>query len=1040
MKKFLLSGFLTAMIFSIYAQTQVGRTNYDLQTNNSTGRRIAVDPSGNDIVITYTKSYMTAPGYEDRGTGYNYSSDGGTNWDETTFTGTFNGAGSFNEVDIDRNGWPDVAYTNSKEIIVSHFAEGTHNGLQVLSREIGSGSAFTKTELNSVTASNSDNSTEADATTWARIATHGDSVFIISALSDGTDLPGMTGGLLMYRSIDAGVTWEGPDNIPLVNSANFVTNSGDSYAIDISANGKVAIVLGSFQVEVITSTDWGATFTKQTVVATRDINGVANPLYSGLSGETLDTMDLSDRSYSLVVDDNDKVHVWFGRTRYLKDESTTSGTSSYPLEVGLMYWNDAMDEAKIIHESRFATQQVETLSPYFSPAVISATTGLGAQTELYFASLTSMSSAGFDDAGNIFVAYAGMKPLTFDNPTELTGINNTDDNNLHYSDIYLLKSSDNGATWVGPINVTNEPLKECVYPGVPRKVYGTEIPLIWQQDSIPGINLQVPAGLLHPTVENEIMFNSVPMADILTPTDITVPTISENVENQNTVTAYNGCLNDIDFSTRFNNDDVPTGTDVLNYIMIDTATNAAPVLVSGTNNIHIYVLDANGNSSDTLPAIVEVLVDAIDPTVTLIGPDTLDVVVNTTYADPGIDYSDNACYPTLPAVPGDDVNINISAEGTYEFTWSVEDNSGNTTVVVRYVNVITSDSEAPEFTDLGSQYNTIEACTESWTDPGVTAFDNVDFDVTGSVTSEITYNGATVSSVDETVPGEYIITYTVEDAATNEGTYIRTVFVDDTQAPVITLSTTDPVVYVCLGGAFTAPTPSSPANCLNPPTITDDGDVSVNVNLAGNYTVEYTAVDDSLNTSTKTILVKVGQAPVSNFEYTVVGNNVSTVDLSTVGNPTNWDWDWDDNSKPSTAHSYTPTGSHSYSSPGLRTICLTVTNQYTEACNTPATEQKSCQEVDVEVGIAEVEKLNSSVNIYPNPSNGLVNVSVSQENLMNVQVSIINVIGDVIAAQTIENTSKNSLASFNLGENASGVYIVNIKTEKANTSKKVIIK
>ena len=1018
MKKFLLSGFLTAMIFSIYAQTQVGRTRYDLQSNNAACRRIAVNPAG-ETTVTYTRSHMFAPNFDDRGTGYNYSSDNGATWSETNFTG------AFNRVDTGRTGWPNIIYTNSKEVVISHLADDNMNGLQVLSRDLNTTDAWDKVLLNSTNSTTPANNQFADDATWARASSNGDSIFVIYGLID-TDMPGMDGGMLMYRSIDAGATWQGPDNIPMVNSTNFVRNGGDNYAVDMNKNGKIAIVMGTYQVEVLTSTDWGTTFTKQTVVETRDLDGNLNPLYDGLSGETLDTINTTDRSYSLVVDDTDMVHVWFGRTRSSKVESTTSGTNYFPLTVGLAYWNDAMSEATIIHESRLAAQQVELCNPLFTGQVFSSTTGFGPQVDLYRASLTSMPSGGYDISGNIFVAYAGMKPATFDDVTDLTTTNNVNAEGLHYRDIYLLKSSDNGATWEGPLNVSDNPIKECVFPGVPRKIYGAEIPVIWQQDSIPGVNLQVPAGVVHPDVENKIMYNNASIAAIVTPVDITCPTLFENVTGQNDVTAFIGC--DIDYTLTFNNDDVPTGPDALDYLMV-----GSPVLVVGNNNVDLYIVDAGGNSSDTVSAIIVLVNDVTPPVVTLIGPSTVDVLVNTSYTDPGITFSDNACEPTAAPTETDNVTPNIATIGTYTYDYEVVDNNLNTTTVSRDVNVISTDNIAPVITDLGTQNENVEAC-DTWIDSGVTAFDNIDFDVTGSVTSVITLAGDTVTSVNTNLPGVYIITYTAVDAIPNTATYVRTIIVADTQAPEITLSTTDPTIYVCKGGAFVAPNATATDCVTASPSLSNNGGTVVDVNTTGTYIVTYSAEDDATNVATKTIQVKVGEAPTPDFTFSVTGNNVAVTSTST--GASNWDWDWSDN----TSHKFSPTANHSYASEGTYTICLKITNNYTVACGVSEEDQKICKEVVTEVGIAEVEKLNSSISIYPNPTNGLVNIAITQENLTNVEVSILSVIGDVISKQTIDNTSKNSLVKFDLGENTTGVYIVNIKTEKANTSKKVIIK
>ncbi|MGB0884788.1 MAG: immunoglobulin-like domain-containing protein [Chitinophagales bacterium] len=1017
MKKNLLAGIFTALAFSLFAQMQIGRTTYDLQTNNSNCRRMAIDPSGK-IVATYTRSYEFSSSFNDRGTGYNYSDDNGATWQTSTFPGTFS------RPDTGRTGWPNPVFTNNKEVIISHFAASAgapahETGLQVLRRDIGSTGAWEKLILNSANATNTANNAYANDATWARAASNGDSIFVIFGLID-TDMPGMTGGLQMYRSIDAGATWEGPNDIPMMNSTNFVASGGDNYALDINSNGKIAIVLGSYQVEVLTSTDWGATFSKQTVVAINDINGVPAPLFDALTGETMDTVDATDRSYSILVDDNDMVHVWFGRTRSFKTESTTTGATYLPLSVGLVYWNDLMAEAKVVHESRLAAQQVGLPNPLFTGQVFSAS-GFGPQVDLYRASLTSMPSSSYDDNGNIYVSYSAMVPGTFDDITDLTTTNNVSNDAFHYRDIYVLKSADNGATWEGPINVSNAPLKECAYPSIPRKIYGTDIPVMWQEDTIPGVNLQEAQGASHPVTENQIMFVNTPVASIVSPTDITAPTISEKEQGVNVVDAFLNC--DVNFALIFENDDVPTGPNVLDYEIVD----ATALTGVGTHSIDVYVLDANGNSSDTIEALVTVAVDNVDPIVTLIGPDTVDLLNGSSYTDPGIDYSDNACYPS--ATPLISTDLDENTDGTYTYTWNVTDNSGNTTSVSRTVNVIGTDNVAPVITPNGLATETIEACSV-WTDAGVTAFDNIDYDVTANVTS--------TGTVNENAPGTYTREYSVTDAAGNIGTFTRTVIVEDNTAPEIAMSATA-TVYVCKNGTFTAPGATA-TDCVDlNVTLSNDGNVVVNTAVNGLYVVTYTAEDDYNNISTETINVEVGEAPVPDFNFiSSAGSQVVIVQDASTGSPNSWQWNWNDPNN--TNSSFGSSATHPYASAGSYDVELIIDNNFTSSCQTPASALSVTKTVEVTVGIVEVNKLNAAVNVFPNPSNGIINVNIDDNKLNNVEVSLFNVIGELISTEILENTAVNNNVTFNLGNDAAGMYFVNISTEKATISKKVLVK
>ena len=125
-------------------------------------------------------------------------------------------------------------------------------------------------------------------------------------------------------------------------------------------------------------------------------------------------------------------------------------------------------------------------------------------------------------------------------------------------------------------------------------------------------------------------------------------------------------------------------------------------------------------------------------------------------------------------------SVDTGCEGIYTVTYDVTDSAGNVaTQVVRTVTV-TPDATLPVISLSGDSSVTVEAAT-SYTDDGASATDNIDGDVSASIT--------TVNNVDINTPGTYSVTYNVSDSAGNAATeVVRTVNVVDTTAPVITLS------------------------------------------------------------------------------------------------------------------------------------------------------------------------------------------------------------------------------------------------------------
>ena len=153
--------------------------------------------------------------------------------------------------------------------------------------------------------------------------------------------------------------------------------------------------------------------------------------------------------------------------------------------------------------------------------------------------------------------------------------------------------------------------------------------------------------------------------------------------------------------------------------------------------------------------------------------------------------------------------------GEYKLTYNVSDAAGNKAQeVVRTVNVsdktlpvITLNGEAIVQADLGTSYS----------DPGASASDSFDGDLTGSIVKE--------STVDILKIGTYTVVYSVSDAAGNAAVQlVRTVNVEEIQPPVITLIGND-VVTVEPGSNYTDAGASA--------TDSYDGDLTESVEVVG---------------------------------------------------------------------------------------------------------------------------------------------------------------------------------------------------------------
>ena len=126
----------------------------------------------------------------------------------------------------------------------------------------------------------------------------------------------------------------------------------------------------------------------------------------------------------------------------------------------------------------------------------------------------------------------------------------------------------------------------------------------------------------------------------------------------------------------------------------------------------------------------------------------------------------------------------------------------------------------------------------TFTDPGATATDDVDTEVT------VTTSG----SVDTSTVNTYTLTYTATDTAGNAATSVtRVVNVTDQTAPVITL-TGDATVTVAHGSIYSDPGATATDNVNTAVTVTTTG--TVDTSTVNTYTLTYTATDAAGNEAT----------------------------------------------------------------------------------------------------------------------------------------------------------------------------------------------
>lgn len=210
----------------------------------------------------------------------------------------------------------------------------------------------------------------------------------------------------------------------------------------------------------------------------------------------LESVSVSDGTFSIIIDQNDKVHVWFGAMEMQNDDATDDQVSYFPFQEGIRYWNEDFD--------------LDSLPEYILGTVDDDENGIldvearfSNNTVPYGTGLTSFPSAGIDADGNLYVSYAATKEgLDYlylgEGPS--------------FRHIYLSKSTDGGATWSDPVDVVDDEnagfdqFAEYAYCSVARLV-DNNIHLLYQRDYTPGSAVTIDDAGVHPfDIPNDIIY------------------------------------------------------------------------------------------------------------------------------------------------------------------------------------------------------------------------------------------------------------------------------------------------------------------------------------------------------------------------------------------------------------------------------------------------------------------------------------------------------------------------------------------------------
>jgi hypothetical protein len=197
-----------------------------------------------------------------------------------------------------------------------------------------------------------------------------------------------------------------------------------------------------------------------------------------------------------------------------------------------------------------------------------------------------------------------------------------------------------------------------------------------------------------------------------------------------------------------------------------------PISVTTSGNVNTaeigqYILeysaeDTSGNiSTISRTLIIEEILDATPPNISLVGESIIYINQNASFVDPGVNSLDDVDGNLESSVTG---NVDTTNVGEYVLTYTATDSSGNTASIQRTVYV--RDITPPNIVLIGESTIYINQNT-SYVELGVNSQDDVDGDL------ELLVSG----NVDTTNVGEYVLTYTATDSSGNTANIQRTVIV-----------------------------------------------------------------------------------------------------------------------------------------------------------------------------------------------------------------------------------------------------------------------
>ena len=416
MKKNLLLFVAVIYSFNLFAQTTVGTTTYDVQTNNSAKHRIIVYDDGT-VSTVWTGSTDLTGTFLDRGMFYN------------RYEGAW-GAAPTARAESVRTGFGEILNVEDHELIISHDAGA--NKIQLFENDAIGSTTWTETA-----------GSDDIRGIWPVAYSPASSNIVYVVCADTQIITSM----IFSRSDDGGESWNVLNyTLPFLTEADgvpIITNAAENYQVAAYEN-HVYVLFGMINSDLILlhSDDYGNDGTwEKTDIIDFPFDNYTGTVQTDIDGDLLtDTVNTTDGSHNMIIDDDGTVHVFSPLYRIYSDAGAFSWIVNWNT-MGMWHWSSGMPAAEIIDIELDWVNSTCDNNPY---------AGIGASTFNYRSAAPATNPAAAIDAasGVLYLLYTMKIEYTdvFDDPTNLSA--------QSFHDIFGMYSNDGGGSWTAPVNLT----------------------------------------------------------------------------------------------------------------------------------------------------------------------------------------------------------------------------------------------------------------------------------------------------------------------------------------------------------------------------------------------------------------------------------------------------------------------------------------------------------------------------------------------------------------------------------------------------------